>query len=145
MRGHGLRALLKDIQDAVSAGGGSAQARALGQLSSALSDSDAKDVPAIVSAIESSIAEASAPPWKKHAKALIAAELDERLFKHAFAAMENDRTIKKADIVSLAKDLGIRLDAKASGSKALEKIKGWFYERLYERDANAMAKRATPW
>ena len=53
--------------------------------------------------------------------------------------------MKKADLASLAKELGVRAEANMSGTKILQKIKGWFYEKLYERDANQMAKRATPW
>ena len=145
MRGHGLRALLQDIREAVSASGGSAQARALGQLSDVFEDLDTQEVSVIAASIEGSIADASIPPWLKHAKALKAAELDERLFKLAFASVENDRSMKKADLASLAKELGVRAEANMSGTKILQKIKGWFYEKLYERDANQMAKRATPW
>ncbi|MEQ1669826.1 MAG: hypothetical protein HOO99_13010 [Hyphomicrobiaceae bacterium] len=145
MRGHSLRELLHDIQSSISAAGAVVQAKALGQLAEAFKHSDEKSVDDISADIASAIADANAPAWEKHAKALKASALDERLFLQAIAAIQNDKGLKKPQIVAIAKDYGVRVEAKASVDRLVEQIKSIFYEQLYQRDADAMAQRATPW
>lgn len=145
MRGHGLRAILHDIQSVLSAGGATAQAKAVVQLSDALKPSDEKEVADIAASVGAAVAAASAPAWQKHASALRAAGLDEAKFQQAFLGVSGDKSLKKSDVAAIAKDYGLRVEAKASTARLLEQVKGAFYEKLYERDANTMAKRATPW
>ena len=145
MRGNGLRAILQDIQSALTAGGGAAQAKALEKLSQSFETQDAASVSDIASSVEATITEASLPSWQKHARALKAAGLDEREFSRAFAAIANDKSLKKSDLAEIAKEYEVRVGPKLTSEKIADKIRGAFYEKLYERDANAMAKRATPW
>lgn len=145
MRGHSLRELLRDIQSSISAAGATAQAKVLGQLADAFKGSDEKSVDDISAGVVSVIADANAPAWEKHAKALKASALDERLFLQALAAIQNDKGLKKPQMVAIAQDYGVRVETKASADRLIEQIKGIFYEQLYQRDADAMAKRAMPW
>ena len=81
----------------------------------------------------------------RHIQALRDAGMDEARFSEALTAIKSDRTLDKGDIAQLAKDYGvIRINAK-SRDACIESIDKYFYWSLYNRDADEMAKRATPW
>lgn len=145
MRGLGLRALLDDIQSVLRAGGGSNQAKALSQLSDALKGRETQSVDDISAAVQTAVQNGTAPLSQQHLVRIKSAKLDERLFLHAFRTLEQDQRIKKADLISISKALDLKIDKKATLEKLLDGIKGQFYERLYEHDADEMAKRARPW
>ena len=145
MRGHRLREILQDIQHALRVGGGAKQADALDRLSKALATRDADNIEAISASIAGALDGAAASRWQRHAEALKKAGYDEQLFQLAFASLQKDKTLKKADIAQIASDYGVRAGSKTSADKLLHAIRGSFFERLYNRDADEMAKRARPW
>jgi hypothetical protein len=81
----------------------------------------------------------------KHLKALRSAKFIEADFKAALEALRSDKAAEKGDVHQIAKDYGvIRINGK-SRETYLESLDKYFYWALYNRDADEMAKRATPW
>lgn len=81
----------------------------------------------------------------RHVGALTSAGFDEGAFKGAFAQLSADKQVGKDEMLDVAKALGvIRIEGKSRKSY-LESIEKYFYWALYNRDANEMARRATPW
>jgi len=78
-----------------------------------------------------------------YAGRLKAAEMDEASFKAIAAELKNDPRVRKAELAAIAREYDA-LPAKtvAGLHKAIQTR---FYERIYDRDATEMARRATPW
>jgi hypothetical protein len=81
----------------------------------------------------------------KHVKALRAAKFDEPTFRRALESLRGDKSADKADVLQIAKDYGVIRMSGKSRDGYLESIDKYFYWALYNRDADEMAKRATPW
>ena len=145
MRGQGLRSLLDDIQRVVGEIGNKGQAEALGKLSESLKVFDQQLASEITETIEQCLQHSTAPRRVVHLRSLITAGLIEDKFVQAFVQLECDKSLKRADLLWIATEFKARAPSSASGPKILQAIKGAFYERLYDRDADTMAKRATPW
>lgn len=80
-----------------------------------------------------------------YADQLKAADFDESAFKAVLADLAQDASIKKAEAAEIARDYGvIRLETRSKAA-IMESIEKHFYWMLYNREANEMAKRATPW
>jgi hypothetical protein len=81
----------------------------------------------------------------RHLDRLKSAGFDESKFHAVLQAIKNDKTFDKDDVLQIAKAYGvIRISGKSKASY-IESIDKHFYWRLYNRDADEMAKRATPW
>lgn len=80
-----------------------------------------------------------------HVSALRNALLDEAKFKLAMNALRAEKALDKTDVLSVAKNYGVIRIAGKSRDGYLESIEKYFYWALYNRDADEMAKRATPW
>jgi hypothetical protein len=72
------------------------------------------------------------------------AGLTEQKFVAVFASLEADRKIKKPELIKIAEGYTGSADLRANAKKLLKHIKTHFYAKLCERDANELAKRATP-
>jgi predicted lipid-binding transport protein (Tim44 family) len=68
----------------------------------------------------------------------------EKDFRDAFARLATDKSAGVESVKKVAERLGIKskLPTRKAALKAIEQH---YYEKQYEKDADAMAKRATPW
>ena len=145
MRGHQLREILNDIRNAVGASGGSKHAEVIDQLQSALTDLDNAAIPDLVGQVEAAVAALSQEPWEAKLKQLQQAGLSEPDFCRALDEIRSDKAVKKSDRIKIAEAYVGYAEKKASSDKLVDAIKTRFYGKIYDRDANEMAKRATPW
>ena len=68
---------------------------------------------------------------------------DEANFLSILTQMDADNRIRKMELSKISERFG---DTSAKTvAKMLQSIKTRYYEKIYDRDANAMARRATPW
>lgn len=145
MRGQHLRELLAKVTETLHASGAPKQGQAFGELTDALEQFDALELKAVFDQVEASAASAVAPAWLGHLDALKAAELDEKMFLEAISALEEDKSIKKSDLVKIVAEYVGSVDRKVGVEGLHRAIRSRFYNALNARDANEMAKRATPW
>lgn len=139
--------LLREISGILHASGAAAAEKDVLALMATLETGEKRPVEEVLADLERRL-DPSSEKTKliaRHASALIEADLDERKFATALEAIRQDKKLDKADVAALAKGAGvIRIEAKSRAS-AVDSIEKHFYWRLYNRDADAMAKRATPW
>lgn len=81
----------------------------------------------------------------QHLAAIKAADLEPAKFKAALDSLGRDPMLDKNDVLQIAKAYGVIRIAGKSKASYVESIDKHFYWMLYNRDADAMAKRATPW
>jgi hypothetical protein len=147
MRLKELQSALAEIRDVFAAGGSSTAERDLDAVLSLLASEPDRDLGAYLAEIRNVLNGKRHPSSSASelAATLIAAGLDEEKFKTALATISADQAIGKQEMLDLAKTYGvIRLNAR-SRSTILESIEKHFYWMLINRDADNMAKRATPW
>ncbi len=81
----------------------------------------------------------------RYVERLKSAGHDEAKFHAALQLIKNDKAIDKDDVLQIARTYGvIRISGKSKPSY-IESLDKHFCWRLYNRDADEMAKRATPW
>jgi hypothetical protein len=85
------------------------------------------------------------PAWQARLDALHDAGIAEQAFLRAFDDLRNDHAIKKPDLIKIAEAYVGFVEKKSSVERIFDAIKTRFYGKLYDHDANEMAKRATPW
>lgn len=147
MRVRELQSALAEIKGVFAAAGASAAERDLEAVLSLLADEGDRDLEAYLKEVreqlggsprrESSVSDLTAR--------LIAAGLDEAKFKVVLSQIVQDATLGKAEVQDIAKQYGvIRLNTR-SRAAIIESIEKHFYWMLINHDADAMAKRATPW
>ena len=71
------------------------------------------------------------------------AAMDEKSFSALAAELKNDPKVRKAELSEIAKGYNAPLANTVAGLH--KAIQTRFYERIYDRDATDMARRATPW
>jgi NurA-like 5'-3' nuclease len=145
MRGHQFRNLLADIRNVVGVAGSKKHVEALQSAETALSQFDNVSVDTIVSRVETVVSDLTKPSWAKRLQQLEDAGVSEADFLRAFDELRQDRTVKKPELLKIASVYVGYADKKLSSDKLLEAIKTRFFAKVYDRDANEMAKRATPW
>ena len=145
MRGHQLREILGDIRSAISGSGGTKQAEALDKLQAALTDFDQAPSSEIISHLDKTVTGLTQSAWEVKLAQLQSAGLNESEFLIIVEELSTDKTIKKADLLKIAQAYVGYADKKASADKLISAIKTRFYGKIYDRDADEMAKRATPW
>lgn len=84
-------------------------------------------------------------PWEHHAAALHAAGTDEKAFHKAHDALRADKTITKPHLEKIVKSYVGYHDRTHGVEKMHNAIKTRFHGKVYDRDADAMARKATPW
>jgi len=146
MRVRDLRAVLEDLGRIFGASGARKQHVAITQVAEALpaAKGSDQDIGLYLTTLEEELADDFAPASVKYLRKLKEAGLVEQAFLATLNLIETDRQIKKVDLLAIAEGYTGSSDRKASAKKLLSHIKGHFYKRLYERDANELAKRATP-
>ena len=145
MRGHQLREILNDIRTAISGSGGTKHADALDRIQSALADLDHAPAGDVISRVESAATTISSPPWSLKLSQLQGVGLNEAAFLKLIEEISADKSLKKADLLQITQAYVGYADKKASSAKMIDAIKTRFYGKIYDRDADIMAKRATPW
>lgn len=74
---------------------------------------------------------------------LLDAAMDEQKFSSIATELKNDPQVRKPELAEIAKGYTARPVNTVSGLH--KAIQTRFYERIYDRDATDMARRATPW
>lgn len=139
MRVRDLRQILQGIERVFKVSGAKSQHAKISKVAAALEQHDHRDLGTYLKAVETELDSSAG-----YTRRLLEAGLREAAFKMVFGALEGDRQIKKADLVRIAEGYTGSADRKAAAKKLLKHIRTHFYTKLYERDANELAKRATP-
>jgi hypothetical protein len=145
MRGHDLREILADIRNAVGISGGAKYAEAIAATEAAVASHDNAQLDQLIASVDTAVASLTKPAWQARLDDLRDAGISEQAFLHAFGELRNDHSIKKLDLFKIAEGYVGFVEKKSSSEKLLDAIKTRFYGKLYDHDANEMAKRATPW
>jgi hypothetical protein len=145
MRGHELRDILADIRKAVGSAGGTKYAEAIGATEAAIAVHDNVPIDDVIANVDAAVASLTKPAWQARLDELRGAGIAEQAFLRAFDELRNDHTIKKPDLIKIAEAYVGFVEKKSSVERLLDAIKTRFYGKLYDHDANEMAKRATPW
>lgn len=145
MRGQQLRELLAELRKTIASTGAAQHEEALSKLENAIIQHDSSELGDVLAAVENASVLTVAPGWEQHLMRLLAAGLDEPTFVQALAVIQADSKIKKSDLLKITERYVGMADKKASADKLLSAIKTEFYSKVYARDSNEMAKRATPW
>jgi hypothetical protein len=145
MRGHDLRGILSDIRGAVDASGGAKHADAIATTEIAIAEHGDTSLDQLLGNVASVVASLTRPAWMARLDQLRGAGVSEQAFLTALDELRNDLTIKKPDLVKIAEGYVGFVEKKLSNERLLDAIKTRFYGKLYDHDANEMAKRATPW
>jgi hypothetical protein len=124
-----------------AAGAKSAQ-KDLASLLELLNDNDDLDLSAFLESLRRNLEKPGAPEWIRR---LSEAELNEASFLQVFSDLTASPCTKTEFKTIAEAYTGSKLKAKQSKNDFLEAIKSEFYGRLYERDVDKIAARATPW
>lgn len=142
MRVRDLRLALEQIRDVFDGGGAVAQARDLQRVADMLAKNDGADLTSYLDDVRSKLQPATP---ERYVEALRNAGFDEDKFKAVIADMRADRNLDKDGVHSVGEGYGvIRLSGRGKDS-LIDSIEKHFYWLVYNRDADEMAKRATPW
>lgn len=144
LRVRDLRGALDEVRSIFRAAGARPQEKAFEQISAAVAEHDDEPVETYFTNVRVAAEEAVAPADQRYARRLTEAGLSETAFLAVIAEMQTDRKLKKPALQKIAKAYAGSFDNRASGSKLIDEIKLAFYTKVYERDARAMARRATP-
>lgn len=144
-----LREVLEEVRRLFATGGAAAVERDLGRLAELLEGHETKELEAYLAELARHVDAVVAKPADKtaldYASRFEQAGLDEARFKSLVRSMRDDPKVSKEVALAVAKSVGvIRLNTKSRAS-AIESIEKHLYWLLYNRDADSMAKRATPW
>jgi hypothetical protein len=144
MRVRDLRAVLKDIQRVFKISGAKTQETAFAKLSATLQGQDGQDLDSCLKAVEDEIQEASLPRVTTYLRRLGDIGLDEQAFRDFLEKLEKDRSLAKSDLITIVERYTGSADRRGTVKKLVKQLRSHFYAKLYERDANELAKRATP-
>jgi hypothetical protein len=144
MRVRDLRATLDSVRNMFKAFGASAQEKAIGNISAGLSDHDDLQLEQYLEEVHRRAADVAAPPSDQYARRLAAAGFDETRFLLVLSEMQKDTRLRKAEMQRIVSAYGGTFDRRASKELLLDRVKAAFYSKLYERDTNAIARKAKP-
>ncbi len=145
MRVNEIKAAIENVRSILAAGGASAAERDLSKLVKLLAEQGDRDHDEYVAEVQATLASGGKPDLNAIAARLAAAGDSEAAFKTVLAEIESSTAIKKAEALDIAKSYGVVRINERSKASIIESIDKHFYWMLYQRDADAMAKRATPW
>jgi hypothetical protein len=145
MRVNEIKDAIENIRAILAAGGAASAERDLAKLIELLSAEGNRDLDEYIAEVKATLLQSTSLDIAAWVQRLKTAGVDEKAFKAALAEIANSDTIKRPEALEIAKGYGvIRINAKSKAS-IVESIEKHFYWTLYQRDANALAKRATPW
>ena len=156
MKVHELRSALVELETLFEVGGTKAIKTDLASLIKFLESADDMPVEEFFAELEAELKNISIHPrssrqavvLNEKAVSFYCDELeksydDEAKFISILNELNSDSRIRKIELSKIAERFG---DSSAKTvSKMLQSIKTHYYEKIYDRDANAMARRATPW
>jgi hypothetical protein len=145
MRALDLCEILADIRSAVGSTGGAKYAEAIAATESAVAAHDNAQLDQLIANVDAAVASLTKPAWQSRLDELREAGIAEQAFLRAFDDLRNDHSLKKPDLVKIVEAYVGFVEKKLSTERLLDAIKTRFYGKLYDHDANEMAKRATPW
>lgn len=144
MRGIEVSKVLADIETVLESASASPRREAVRELMNLVAH-DTRSIDDIAKSLERSAQESIKPVYQQYLEELLAAEYDEKLFLEVFGRLSKDKAVKKSDVLKIALSYGRHRSLTGSVDKLLQDVRTSFYERVYERDAQLMAKRATPY
>jgi ribosomal protein L12E/L44/L45/RPP1/RPP2 len=147
MRADRLIRAIQDIRSILGAAGATAAETDFEKLEEFIDGHGDRDLDELLGEVRAKLdpAQKKQGAIAQHLDRLKSAGFDEAKFHAALQAIKNDKALDKDDVLQIAKAYGvIRISGKSKPSY-IESIDKYFYWRLYNRDADEMAKRATPW
>jgi hypothetical protein len=144
MRVRDLRIALGELQRLFRSSGAKHQEVAIASLSGALKAHDADDLRGYLRAVEQEINADSLSDSDLYLRELRDIGLEEIAFKDLIGRLERDRKLTKSDLITIVERYTGAVDRRAPTKKLIRKLSTHFYAKLYEQDANELAKRATP-
>lgn len=147
MRTDELKTALLELREIFAASGDSKSEGDLTKLAEYFERQSNRDLAEVLREIRDKLDPSSARriAIAHHVDQLREAGFEEAKFRLALAELKVDKALDKNDILKIATEYGvIRISGKSRDSY-LESIEKHFYWVLYNHDADAMAKRATPW
>lgn len=144
MRVNELKEAIENVRAVLAAGGAGTAERDLARLIDLLAAQGDKDLDTYISEVKA-VLDPKGPDVGLFIARLKSAGDDEKVFKSTLDEIAKAPAIKKPEALKIAQGYGvIRLNERSKAS-IVESIEKHFYWSLYQRDADAMAKRATPW
>lgn len=145
MRVSELRSAIEGIRRLFDAGGAASAGKDLGKVSELLSAQNDRDLDDYLGEVKVKLAPPPPPSAELHLARLKDAGFDESRFNAALASLRADKKLSKPTLEALASDYGVIRLSKNSKPAIIESIEKHFYWTLNNRDADALARRATPW
>lgn len=147
MRAAQINTVLQEIKCIFAAAGAGTAEKDLELLAEYFEQQGDRDLDEVLAGLRSRLdpVAAKSASVALHSESLKDAGLDESRFRSAFAKLKGDKVLDNDDLLKVLRSYGvIRISGKSRNSY-LESLEKHFYWLLYNRDADTMAKRATPW
>jgi len=138
-----LRVALQEIEEVFAAAGAKPVQKDLASILELLNDKDHVELPAFLEELRRKLSDK--PEVGEWVRRLNEVQLNEASFLQVFSDLGKAQCAKGQFLTIAEAYTGGKLKASSSKKDLLEAIKSEFYGRLYERDADKMAERATPW
>jgi hypothetical protein len=147
MRADQLKVALLEIKDIFAAAGVAAAEKDMAELAQFIERQGDRDVDSILAEIRDKLDPSARIKLLvvHHVDQLKASGLDEPKFRSAFMRLRDEKLLDKQAVLDVLKQYGVIRVSGKSRDSYLESLDKHFYWLLYNRDADAMAKRATPW
>ena len=147
MRAEQLKVALDEIREIFAAAGLATATSDFARLAAYVEKQGDRDLDDVLSEIREKLDPTASKrvAVAQHVGRLTQAGLDEPKFRSALSQLRTDLTLDKQDVLQVLKDYGVIRISGKSRDDLLESLDKYFYWLLYNRDADAMAKRATPW
>lgn len=147
MRANDLSASILELKAIVAAAGANTAEADLAKLAEFIGSYGDEDADRVLEEIKSLLDPAAlkARAIERRAKALLDAQFDEHAFRSEINAIREDKYLNKDDVLAILNKYGVIRISGKSRATYLESLEKHFYWKLYNKDADEMAKRATPW
>lgn len=146
MRAEQLRDAVQEIQELFAAAGVTAH-KELASLAEFIDARSGQTVEELVAEIRAKLDPAHGKRLliAQHVASLKQAGASEQAFLVALEKLQTDKAVEKDDMLQVLKDYGVIRNSGNSRKAYVEALRKHFYWLQYNRDADALAKRATPW
>ncbi|MFY9642872.1 MAG: hypothetical protein WCD20_20405 [Rhodomicrobium sp.] len=147
MRADRLKHAIQDIRSILGSAGATAAETDFAKLEEFIELNGDRDLDELLAEVRAKLdpAQKKQEAIAQYLDKLQSSGFDEAKFHGALQAIKNDKTFDKDDVLLIAKAYGVIRISGKSKSSYIESIDKHFFWRLYNRDADEMAKRATPW
>ena len=144
MRHEELRKAINEIRDVLLAAGRQDVGQSLTDLFDRLDDGQDASPDEMVKRLRAAVDQMGIPAPARYSARLAEIGLEEAAFASLLDEIANDPSLKKADMQAILRAYTGRHDKRSSLAQLKEDLKRAFYTKLYDRDAQEMANRATP-